>query len=58
MGEIDDIGPLHSPAHIEALQKDYEKPLVKQHLAAIRMQFDWRDTATNPAHAMRGPSMW
>jgi integrase/recombinase XerD len=36
-----------------------EKPTVKQHLAAIRMLFDWLVTgqvvATNPAHAVRGP---
>jgi site-specific recombinase XerD len=41
------------------LQKDFEKPSVKQHLAAIRMLFDWLVTggivATNPAHAVRGP---
>jgi site-specific recombinase XerC len=34
---------------------------VKQHLAAIRMLFDWLVTgqlvATNPAHAVRGPSI-
>jgi site-specific recombinase XerC len=45
--------------HIEALGKDFEKPTVKQHLAAIRMLFDWLVTgqvvATNPAHAVRGP---
>jgi site-specific recombinase XerC len=41
------------------LGKDFEKPTVKQHLAAIRMCFDWLVTggvlATNPAHAVRGP---
>ena len=35
------------------------KPTVKQHLAAIRMLFDWLVTGqvipTNPAHAVRGP---
>src|SRR5258708_32530250 len=35
------------------------KPTVKQHLAAIRMLFDWlvvgQVLATNPAHAVRGP---
>ena len=34
-------------------------PTVKQHLAAIRMLFDWLVTgqvvATNPAHSVRGP---
>jgi hypothetical protein len=32
---------LHVAAYIEALGKDFEKPTVKQHLAAIRMLFDW-----------------
>jgi len=55
IGEIADIEPLHVAAYIEALGKDFEKPTVKQHLAAIRMLFDWLVTgqvvATNPAHA-------
>jgi site-specific recombinase XerC len=46
-------------AYVEALGKDFEKPTVKQHLAAIRMLFDWLVTgqvvATNPAHSVRGP---
>jgi site-specific recombinase XerC len=50
---------MHVGAYIEALGKDFEKPTVKQHLAAIRMLFDWLVTgqvvATNPAHAVRGP---
>jgi Phage integrase, N-terminal SAM-like domain len=41
IGEIADIEPLHVAAYIEALGKDFEKPTVKQHLAAIRMLFDW-----------------
>jgi site-specific recombinase XerC len=45
-------------AYVEALGKDFEKPTVKQHLAAIRMLFDWLVTgqvvATNPAHSVRG----
>ena len=59
VAEIADIEPLHVAAYIEALGKDFEKPTVKQHLAAIRMLFDWLVTgqvvATNPAHAVRGP---
>jgi site-specific recombinase XerD len=59
IGEIADIEPLHVAAYIEALGKDFEKPTVKQHLAAIRMLFDWLVTgqvvAANPAHAVRGP---
>jgi site-specific recombinase XerD len=59
LGELADIEPLHVAAYIEGLQRDYEKPTVKQHLAAIRMCFDWLITgqvlAVNPAHAVRGP---
>jgi len=39
LGEIADIEPLHVAAYVEALGKDFEKPTVKQHLAAIRMLF-------------------
>ena len=59
LGEIADIEPLHVAAYVEAMGKDFEKPTVKQHLAAIRMLFDWlvvgQVVATNPAHAVRGP---
>jgi site-specific recombinase XerD len=60
IGEIVDIEPLHIATYIEALGKDgFEKPSVKQHLAAIRMLFDWlvvgQVVATNPAHSVRGP---
>ena len=57
--ELVDIEPMHVAAYIRGLGKDFEKPTVKQHLAAIRMLFDWLVTgqvvATNPAHAVRGP---
>jgi site-specific recombinase XerD len=59
LGALDEIEPLHVAAYIEALGKDFEKPTVKQHLAAIRVLFDWLVTGqivtTNPAHAVRGP---
>jgi site-specific recombinase XerD len=59
IGEIADVEPLHVAAYVEALGEDFEKPTVKQHLAAIRMLFDWLVTgqivATNPAHSVRGP---
>jgi site-specific recombinase XerD len=59
LGQLADIEPLHVAAYIEALGKDFEKPTVKQHLAAIRMLFNWLVTgqtvATNPAHSVRGP---
>src|ERR1700758_1790524 len=59
IGQLADIEPLHVAAYIEDLGRHFEKPTVKQHLAAIRMLFDWLVTggvlATNPAHARRGP---
>src|SRR5271165_7593534 len=62
IGEIADIEPLHVAAYVETLGKDFEKPTVKQHLAAIRMLFDWlvigQVVATNPAHSVRGPKQW
>ena len=59
IGQLADIEPLHVAAYIEQLQSSFEKPTVKQHLAAIRMLFDWLVSggvlATNPAHSVRGP---
>ena len=59
VGRPDDIEPLHIAAYVEQLQGSMAKPSVKQHLAAIRMLFDWLVTgqvlAINPAHAVRGP---
>ena len=59
LGAIDDIEPLHVSAYIEAMLSGYEKPSVKQHLAAIRMLFDWlvigQVIAVNPATSVRGP---
>jgi hypothetical protein len=61
IGQLADIEPLHVAAYIEALGRNFEKPTVKQHLAAIRMLFDWLVTgqvvATNPAHSVRGPKL-
>jgi site-specific recombinase XerD len=57
--ELVAIEPMHVAAYIRALGKNFEKPTVKQHLAAIRMLFDWlvvgQVVAINPAHAVRGP---
>src|SRR5262249_12498676 len=57
--EIVDIEPLHVAAYIEQLGQRLAKPSVKQHLAAIRMLFDWlvvgQVVATNPAAPVRGP---
>ena len=53
------VEPIHVAAYIEQLGQSHSKPTVKQHLAAIRMLFDWLVTGqvipTNPAHSVRGP---
>ena len=70
IGELADIEPFHVAAYLKALkvsgagspaamQRAASTPTVKQHLAAIRMLFDWlvvgQVLAINPAHAVRGP---
>jgi integrase/recombinase XerD len=35
------VKPMHVAAFIEELQATHSKPTVKQHLAALRMLFDW-----------------
>jgi integrase/recombinase XerD len=56
---LGDIQPVHVAAYIERLQGERSAPTVKQHLAGIRMLFDWLVTgqvvASNPAHSVRGP---
>lgn len=53
------VGSIHVAAHIEDLGHRHSAPTVKQHLAAIRMMFDWLATGGilpfNPATAVRGP---
>ncbi len=41
VGALPAIQPVHVAAYVEALQRRYAAPTVKQHLAAIRMLFDW-----------------
>jgi integrase/recombinase XerD len=64
--KLADVKPLHVAAYIEGLAAPpfpsvpgLSKPTVKQHLAALRMLFDWLVVGhiieTNPAHAVRGP---
>jgi site-specific recombinase XerD len=49
----------HVAAYVELLGKHYSPPTVKQHLAAVRMLFDWlvvrQVIEMNPAAAVRGP---
>src|SRR5580693_8509752 len=63
--DLADVKPMHVAAFIEILGlpepqgQGLSKPTVKQHLAALRMVFDWLVVGhvldTNPAHAVRGP---
>jgi len=56
---LEQIEPIHVAACIEYLMTIYAPPTVKQHLAAIRMCFDWLVTGqivpSNPAASVRGP---
>ncbi|HEV8413033.1 MAG TPA: tyrosine-type recombinase/integrase [Bryobacteraceae bacterium] len=56
---LESVQPIHVAGYIEHLGQFHSKPTVKQHLAAIRMLFDWLVTGqiipSNPAHSVRGP---
>ncbi|OQW45415.1 MAG: integrase [Nitrospira sp. HN-bin3] len=53
------IEPVHVATYIESLQARLSAPSIKQHLAAIRMLFDWlvvgQVLPSNPASSVRGP---
>jgi integrase/recombinase XerD len=53
------VQPIHISAYLKALQEKLSAPTVKQHLAALRMLFDWLVIGhvlnVNPAHAVCGP---
>jgi site-specific recombinase XerD len=53
------VEPMLVAAYVERLQETKAKPTVKQHLAALRMLFDWLVTGhvidSNPATSVRGP---
>lgn len=57
--ELQQIQPVIVAAYIEELQREQSAPTVKQHLAAIRMLFDWlvigQVMPMNPAASVRGP---
>jgi len=57
--QLAQVEPLHVAAFVRDLQEELSPPSVKQHLAPIRMLFDWLVTGhvidTNPAHSVRGP---
>ena len=53
------VQPVLVAAYIEQLGRTLSPPTVKQHLACIRMLFDWlvigQVMPSNPAHSVRGP---
>lgn len=57
--ELSRVQPFHVAAFIKELEDELSPPSVKQHLAALRMLFDWLVTGhvidINQAHAVRGP---
>ena len=57
--ELGALQPVHVAAYVEQLGKTHSAPSVKQHLAAVRMLFDWlvvgQVVAGNPASVVRGP---
>lgn len=59
LAELGQLQPVHIAAYIEQLGREYAAPSVKQHLACLRMLFDWlvigQVLPVNPAHAVRGP---
>jgi len=59
ISELGRVQPMHVAAYVELLQGTRSAPTVKQHLACIRMLFDWlvigQVMPTNPAHSVRGP---
>jgi site-specific recombinase XerD len=59
IGELSRLQPVHVAAYIEQLGRKMSPPSVKQHLACIRMLFDWlvmgQVMPSNPAHSVRGP---
>src|SRR5207247_4525588 len=59
VGELPQVRPVVISAYIEEMQATHSPPTVKQHLAAIRMLFDWlvigQVVEVNPASSVRGP---
>ncbi|MGJ7582875.1 tyrosine-type recombinase/integrase [Variovorax sp. RHLX14] len=57
--DLASVGPIHVATYIEQLQGRLSAPSVKQHLAALRVLFDWlvvgQVIPMNPASSVRGP---
>lgn len=59
LGELAAIAPIHVATYVEEMQLTLSKPTIKQHLAALKMLFDWlvvgQVVPANPAQHVRGP---
>src|SRR3984957_5894648 len=57
--DLKDVRPIVVSGYVEELQTTRSSPTVKQHLAAIKMLFDWlvigQVVEVNPAGSVRGP---
>jgi site-specific recombinase XerD len=57
--ELSDVRSHHVASYVERLGKTHAAPSIKQHLAAVRMLFDWlvvgQIVESNPASVVRGP---
>jgi len=57
--QLADVQPFQVAVFLKDLETDFSLPTVKQHLAALRMLFDWhvigQIMSANPTHAVRGP---
>ncbi|WP_311734693.1 site-specific integrase [Paraburkholderia atlantica] len=51
LGNLVDIEPVHIAAYVELLGQRLAAPSVKQHLAALRMLFDW--LVVGPGHSQQ-----
>ena len=59
LSRLDAVEPVHVAAYVEEIGKSRAAPSVKQHLAAVRMLYDWlvvgQVVRGNPASVVRGP---
>src|SRR3954463_5175158 len=59
LNELTAVAPIHVAAYVEEMQLTLSRPSIKQHLAALKMLFDWlvvgQVIPSNPAQNVRGP---
>jgi site-specific recombinase XerD len=60
IGELSRVETIHVSAYIEEFAQTHSRATVKQHLAALKMLFDWpvlgQAMPANPAAIVRGPA--